>query len=487
MLIKDIKRISKNSLGFSVGTILTQAIGFFLIPIYTRYLTPDDYGILALAAAVGSILSIFYILGLNGALTRFYYDYNHDKKELKEYVGTITISVIGISFIFTLLLSLFGEPLFAMLIKDVPFNPYILLVLWTVFFGTLLDFPLGLYQVRERSFTYSFLNVLRFIILVSLILYFVVVLKEGALGSLKGGFFSALIFFIIACFLLKKDLSFKIKIKKLKESLHFGLPLIPHALAGWILTLMDRIFLNHYTTLAVVGIYSLGYQIGMVMSLITTSINMAWAPFFMSTAKEKGEETKNIFSRLTTYYMVGILFIGLAISLFAKDIIFLMATPKYYDSYKIIPIIVGTYVLNGMYYMVANQIFYTKKTKYLPFATFGSALLNILFNYLWIPNYGMMGAAWATLVSFAFAFLFTYIISQKVYPIKYEYLMICKVLALAGVICALSIVFSYDNLFYDIATKSLVLLLYPLGLFVMGVFTKSELKVVWQYLHTKSK
>jgi O-antigen/teichoic acid export membrane protein len=467
MLIKDIKRISKNSLGFSVGTILTQAIGFFLIPIYTRYLTPDDYGIIALAAVIMSILSIFYLLGQNGSLGRFYYDYYHDKKELKEYVGTITISVIGISFIFTLLLSLFGEPLFAKLIKDVPFNPYILLALWTTFFGILLPFPLILYQVRERSFTYSFFSVVRFIISVSLILYFVVVLKEGALGSLKGGFFSALIFFIIACFLLKKDLSFKIKIKKLKKSLHFGLPLIPHALAGWILTLMDRIFLNYYSTLAVVGIYTLGYQIGSVMSLITTSINMAWAPFFMSTAKEKGEEAKSIFSQLTTYYMVVIFFIGLAISLFAKDIIFLMATPKYYVSYKVIPIIVGTYVLNGMYYMVVNQIFYTK------------------FNYLWIPNYGMVGAAWATLVSFAFAFLFTYILSHKVYPIKYEYSRICKVFVIAGVIYALSIVFSYDNLFYDIGAKSLMLLLYPVGLFVMGVITKSELKVVWQYLHMR--
>lgn len=485
MLIKDIKRIGKNSLGFSVGTILTQAIGFFLIPVYTRYLTPDDYGIIALAAAVGSILTIFYLLGLNGALTRFYYDYSHDKKELKEYVGTITLSVIGISFIFTLLLSLFGEPLFAMLIKDIPFNPYILLVLWTVFFGTLLGFPLGLYQVRERSFTYSLLNVLRFIISVSLILYFVVFLKEGALGSLKGGFFSAIIFFIIACFLLKKDLAFKIKIKKLKESLHFGLPLVPSALGGWILTLMDRIFLNHYSTLAVVGIYSLGYQIGSVMILIATSINFAWVPFFMSTAKEKGEEAKNIFSRLTTYYMVVILFIGLAISLFAKDIIFLMATPKYYDAYKIIPIIVGTYVLNGMYYMVGTQIFYTKKTKYFPLVIFSSALLNILFNYLWIPNYGMMGAAWATLVSFAFMFLFMYIISHKLYPIKYEYSRICKVFLIAGIVYALSFVFSYDNLFYDIAVKSVVLLLYPVGLFVMGFFTKSELKVVWQYLHMR--
>ena len=485
MLTKDIKRIGKNSLGFSVGTILTQAIGFFLIPIYTRCLTPDDYGILALTAVLGSILAILYPLGINTALGRMYYDYYHDKKELKEYVGTITLSVLGISFTATLLLSVFGESFFALFIKDVAFNPYILLVLWTTFFGILFSFPLVLYQVRERSFTYSLLNVLKFIISVSLVIYFVVFLKEGALGSLKGGFFSAIIFFVIAGFLLRKDLVFKIKIRKLKESLHFGLPLLPHMLAGWILTLMDRVFLNHYTTLAVVGIYSLGYQFGSVMSLITTSINYAWAPFFMSTAKERGEEAETIFSRLTTYYMIAILFISLAISLFARDIIILMTTPKYYDSHRIIPIIVGTYLLNGMYYMIVNQIFYTKKTKYLPIATFGSAVLNILFNYLWIPRYGMMGAAWATLVSFAFTFFFTFIISHKVYPIKYEYSRICKVFVIAGAVYALSIVFSYDDIFYDIALKSLVLLLYPVGLFVMGFFTKSELKVVKQYLHAR--
>ena len=263
------------------------------------------------------------------------------------------------------------------------------------------------------------------------------------------------------------------------ESLKFGIPLIPHTLAGWILTLIDRIFLNNYQSIAIVGLYSLGYQFGMIMSLITTSINFAWAPFFMSTAKEKGEDAKPIFKQLTTYYMMAIIFIGLAISMFAKDVIFLMTTPEYYESYKIIPIIIGSYVLNGMYFMIVNQIFYTKQTKYLPIATVGSALINIVLNYLWIPEYGMIGAAYATLFSFAFALIFTWIISYRVYPIHYEYKRIVKIIGAACVVFIISSNISYVNILLDMAFKSIILMLFPISLIITGVITKSELKTCY--------
>lgn len=474
-MLTHIKRIFKNSSGFALGSILTNAVGFILLPIYTRYLTPDDYGILSIATAIGSILGILYLAGLNGAIGRFYYDYNDDESELKKYIGTIVLSLILYSLCFTIFLSIFGNLIFQSMVGNLQFNPYILIILWTTFFSTIFPLSLIMYQVREKPLLYSFWSIIKFIVNTLLIIYFVVGLRQGALGSLIGSFITSMIFFVVGYILLKKDISLIIERQKLIESLKFGIPLIPHALAGWTLTLIDRIFLNNYQSIAIVGLYSLGYQFGMIMSLITTSINFAWTPFFMSTAKEKGEDAKPIFKQLTTYYMMVIIFIGLVISMFAKDVIFLMTTPEYYKSYEIIPIIVGSHVLNGMYYMVVNQIFYTKKTKYLPIATFGSALINIALNYLWIPNYGMMGAAYATLFSFAFAFIFTWIISYKVYPIHYEYQRIVKIIGAACIVSIISFNVSYANLLSDIAIKLIILMFFPISLIISGVITKSEL------------
>lgn len=488
-MFTHIKRITKNSSGFALGSILTSAIGFILLPIYTRYLTPADYGILSIATTLGSILAIFYLAGLNGAIGRFYYDYTDNESELKKYIGTIIVSLVIYSLCLTIFLSIFGESIFHTILKDLQFNPYILLILWTTFFSTIFPISLKMYQVREKPFLYSFWSIIRFIINTLLIIYFVVVLRQGALGSLFSSFITSIILFVIGFVLLKKDISLIIEHQKLKESLKFGIPLIPHALAGWTNTLIDRIFLNYYQSIETVGLYSLGYQFGMIMGLITTSINFAWAPFFTSTAKEKGEDAKPIFRQLTTYYMMIIIFIGLAISMFSKDVIFLMTTPDYYESYKVIPIIIGSYIVNGMYYMIVNQIFYTKQTKYLAIATFGSAIINIALNYLWIPKYGMFGAAYSTFVSFSFMFIFTWIISYRVYPIHYEYQRIVKIIGSAFIVFIISYNMSCINILSDIVIKSIIFMFFPIILIITGVITKSELKrcynLIRNYTHLR--
>ena len=276
MVFEDIKRLSKNSLGFSIGLILTNAIGFILLPVYTRYLTPADYGIISVAGVVSAILSIICIFGMRGAISRFYFDYYKDPGELREYLSTICITVFTLSFSLILIISLFGEPLFTLIIPDIPFYPYLDLVLWMTFLGFPLNFAFILLQVRERPFFYSFINISKFLLTTICILFFVIIYMEGALGSLKGQLIGAFIFFFVGIALLWKDIGLVFNPYKLRESLEFGLPMIPHELAGWTSSMIDRIFLSNYSTLTVVGLYSLGYQFGCILSFVTTAINFAY-------------------------------------------------------------------------------------------------------------------------------------------------------------------------------------------------------------------
>ena len=473
-LKKDIKRIANNALGFGIGGILARAVGFLLIPVYTRFLTPADYGVLEIANVMIAIFSILFLIGQIGSLQRFYFDYNKEREKLREYVGTIVIFVLLVALFITVILSFFGRPVLS-LIEGFPFNPYVLLVLWIGFFSVLFPFPQRLLQVREKAYIYSLLDLSKFLITVGAIIFFVVIRKQGALGSLKGQLIAAIIAFAVACVLIRKDMRFTIKTDKLRESLRFGLPLVPHALAGWILTFADRAMINHYIDLTQVGIYSLGYKFGMVMSIIVTSVNLAWAPFFMSTMTERGEEGRRTISRLATYYIAGMLFIAMGISLFAKEIIRLMATGGFYDSHRIIPIIVASYVFQGLYFIAVNQIFYIKKTKLLPFATFGAAIINILLNIWWIPAHGIIGAAWATLVSFAFMFFFTWILANRVYSIRYEYSRIIRIIGVACVCCAIPLFVSIDGAFGNILLKFGAFLLFPIGLYLIGFLKRDEI------------
>jgi O-antigen/teichoic acid export membrane protein len=482
MVLKDILRISKNSIGFSTGIILTNAIGFILLPIYTLYLTPEDYGIISIAAVVSAIFSIICIFGMRGAISRSYYDYNNDPLELREYISTICITVLSVSFCLTILLYLFGEPLFDKILPDLPFYPYIALVLWTTFLSIPLNFSFILLQARERSFLYSIIHVSRFLLTTILIILFVVVYMEGPLGSLKGQFFAGIIFFFVGIALLWKDIGLLFNVSKLKDSLSFGIPLVPHELASWISSTIDRFFLSHYTTLSTVGLYSLGYQFAAILGFITVAINFAWVPYFFSTAKELGEQARPTFALLTSYYMMFILFIALCIIFFAENVIYIMTTPVYYESTEVVPIIVLSFIFGGMYYMVVNQLFFLKRTAYVMYSTIIAAISNICLNIILIPRFEMIGAGLATAISCGFCFIFVYYFSNKLFPIRYEYGRIFKICLLATLIYVFSLFIPDWGMIVKFLIKSLLIGAYLIGLVICGFVTQEEIRAGRQKL-----
>ena len=148
-MIKHIKRVGKNSIVFGFGTILTQALGLILIPVYTRVLTPADYGILSIIMVVQTILLKIYT-SPRGAVTRFYFEYKDSKKELKKFIATTLFYSIGIALITSLILSVFGKNLFGLFAKNIPFK-YIQFAIWIAFFGTVFPIVLSIYQALYEN------------------------------------------------------------------------------------------------------------------------------------------------------------------------------------------------------------------------------------------------------------------------------------------------------------------------------------------------
>ena len=396
-MLEHIKRLGRHSLIYLTGDFVYKGIVIFLIPLYTRYLTTGGYGIIESVRAVGSVLVIVYALGLDSALGRFYFDYE-DKEELKKYIGSVLIAIILLGLIIAGLFDVLGNRFSFLLVKQIPYNPYIKLILWSSFFAVIPATFLIFLQIQEKSGKYVLFQVFQALFTIGLIVYFVVFLRQGALGQIKGKLYASIILFAIAMYFFRRSSRVSILKAKVIESLKYGLPLIPHCLCWWVLDLSDRIILQKFVALSQVGIYSLGYNIGIGMELIVSAFNKAWVPFLFSTAK-KNKDAPQIFSKLSTYYMMVILFVGLAISLFSREIIQILATPKFYEASKVVPVIVLSFIFIGMYLMVTNQIFYEKKTAYLTFISAIGAVTNIILNFLLIPKYGIMGAAYATLLS----------------------------------------------------------------------------------------
>lgn len=414
------RRLLKGSATYGLGSIAQKGIGFALIPVYTRFLTPSDYGIVAVTTAVGTVFTILFGLGLHGAVTRQYYDYGEAKSELGEYLGTVYsfFVVAGLAMLGGLLLV--GDTAFSRLLKSIPFDPYIKLTLWGSLFLAYSPMLLSLYRAREQAGRYVALSLLQTLLSLGGVVYFVVVLQRGALGKVQGQLWGAAILILVVAVLAAREVRPAFSTVKLKVALRFALPLLPHLLFAWVFSAADRILLERMTSLQEVGVYNLGYQLGMIISVLVGAINNAWTPIFYDTAKNR-TDAPEVISRVWSIYVVGLVAISSVLILLSREIVTVVADPAYHEAYRVVPIVASAYVLQGLYFMSVTQMFYIGRTGVLPLLTGSAGVVNLALNFLLIPVLGLMGAALATLGSFAVLAVLTHVVGQRSYRIPYSY------------------------------------------------------------------
>ena len=201
-----LKRLAKSSTIYGLGNLLPKAIGLILIPIYTRYLTPQDYGILAMVTVIHSVLLLLFDMGFSTSTLRFYFDFK-EGPDLKRYLGTVTVFLLGFNLVFLVLLQSFGEPIFSFIIKDksLSFSPYIKLGIYTAYFSLGSVIPLALFRVREQAAKYISFTTATFLLTTIAIIYFVVIARQGALGSLKGRLFVTMGFFAVYLWIMLRQ------------------------------------------------------------------------------------------------------------------------------------------------------------------------------------------------------------------------------------------------------------------------------------------
>jgi len=473
MVNKHLKAIFSQSVIYGFGSLIPKFVGFLLIPIYTRVLSPNDYGILALASVTGGILSAIYDLGQKGSISRFYHEYSG--VERSKFFGTIWVFKLIFGLLLAVVLTIFGKPLFSIIFVDVPFYPFILIAVWASFFASFSIFPNTILRMEKNAIYFSALSISRFLVSTLLILYFLLVLQRGALGSLQASLIASVIFFTLYLFWLKGRVKMVFITEKLKIALRFGLPLIPHALAAWALTFIDRIMIERMIDLSQVGIYAIGYNAGFMVSLVVGAINLSWTPFFLETVKKQKEKAKIIFPPVITYYFMFITFVALGLALFSKEAVILLTTPQFFEAHKIIPVIAFGYLFQGMYFIASSGLFQQKKTALIATTTTLMAILNIGLNLILIPIYGISGAAWATAISFFVFFIVIYALSQRVFPLKYEWKKITFIFILSVAIYMISTHIPSVSLALNLIYKGLLLVSFVAILRLAGLLKELEI------------
>jgi O-antigen/teichoic acid export membrane protein len=463
--------------------VLVRGLAFVLLPVYTRYLSPAEYGIVALALTCTVALGMLYPLGLRSAVSRTYYE-SGTVRERKERVGTLWIAMILSATASALVLDRFGPALAVAVLPEVPFHPYLRLAVWTALLGVLGIAPLVLLQARERALTYVLLT-LWTALTTTVVSVWLVVRGGGAEGYLQGALIGAALSAIPYLALTIGQIRPVFRLSLLMPALAFSLPLVPHALAGWALEMSDRAILTRLLPLHDVGVYSLGYQLGAAMGLVTTAFNAAWVPFLFGTLKDEGEDAHPKLARLVTYYAVALCFIGLGWSLLVEHAITLIAGPAFREAYRITPWVVGGYVFAGLYLIPTNLLFWRRQTRVIPLVTLAAGAVNVGLNLWLVPRYGAIAAAWSTLAAYAVLMVLTWRSAERLHPFPYEYRRLGLMAGLALVLFLTGQLLPFASPSIAVAGRVLLWLAFPFGLIALRTVDGAELAALTRLVRSR--
>jgi O-antigen/teichoic acid export membrane protein len=393
----------------------TKALAFISVPIFTRLLTPDEYGILAIFTSIISISTILMGLNFHGSVARYYHE---EDKNFGQFISSNILFLFLFNIFSFSLINLFKKEISTLINIDVEIFMIAVIV---AIFNIPINMFLSYLQTSKQSDKYSFLSVAKSVsILVISIIWVYLLSEQRYFGKIYGNLVVSVVVFVISIIYFIKLGKPKFKFKYIKYSLVFGVPLIPHALSNFILSYFDRIAINQLTGSLNTGLYSFAYNVGMIMAVVVMAMNKAWVPMFYDNLKENNYKKIN---SMAVDYSKYIFFTAMTLILFSKEIVIILADESYYAALDLVPIIILSYVFVFFYTLFANYSFYKKKTVLISIATLIAGALNIALNYLLIPKFGYIAAAYTTLFSYIVLFVLHYInarfiVGEKVISLK---------------------------------------------------------------------
>lgn len=469
-------KIIKNTAYYTIGNFTSKAVNLLLLPLYTAYLSPEEYGIVSNIHVLTGVLLIFFTLGLERAIYRLFFDYD-DERRRKNFLGTVAISTTITSAVVCGLLFLLQDPV-SSIYNSIEFYPYFAYGIITSVFMTYAMIPKISYQLKEKGKEYLLLSYIILVFRVVPVIWCVVLLDGGAAGMLKGAMIGngLTLFFLVPITLKQINIYFDFDI--LKSTLKYCLPFVPMALSAWVVNMSDRIFIEQFFSTYEVGIYSLSYKIGQSVLFLSASILLAYSPFFYKIANSTDPHAKEKLFRLNRLVLILLIIAGFVVSFFSKNIIELLFNNKYHDAYSIIPLIVlGTLFIqfNSLQTKAFHQ---EKKTLQLMYINIVGATINIFLNYLLIRNLSYIGAAISTTVTQFILSILVYNLAKKYYFIPFDWKYLIPLISLCSGIITIDIIY-VESSWFNFSVKLVCITLLSIILYV--IFNKKiihELEII---------
>lgn len=419
------KLFVSNILAYGGADLVLKFIAFAVFPIYAHLFTVAEFGILELIGTIAGLIGIFLNIGLNNAVQRFYFDPQTSEDDRPTLVSTgLLYLVIWSSILSTIVIAI------AFIFKDVIYLryqiPFILLViaLLTNVPSQILQYSLDTIRLHFAPVRFSIISVLKNITGMILSLVLIIGLGLGLVGYYLGSLIALSLAIPVGLWAIKKDLVLSFDRNIGRTLVLFGYPFIFAGVAYWIFASADRIMLVEFSDLTQVGLYSIAFKFTTILTFVNAAFGQAWSPLSIKIYQED-ENYREIYSKLLSIWMYFLTIIGIGLGLFAQELLIVTTPQEYWPAATVIAILAIGMVMLGTTQITVIGISLEKKTHLLSYATWITAGVNVLLNYLLIPQWGANGAAFATLLSYLLLSTMYIYWTQRLHPIPLDMKQLC--------------------------------------------------------------
>jgi O-antigen/teichoic acid export membrane protein len=404
-----IKKLIDNILIYGFSKAFISIIPILMLPILTRHLSLEEYGLLSIIEISILFITPLIMMNVDGFIQVKYFQV--DKSILSLYItNAFLINIVNFAILTTFVFLTQGYLVSTLKID----SSYIWLIPIFSFLRIVSGVVLTIFQVEKKPLKYAFFTLsqagIDFFISILLVVYLAHGLT-GRLYGIYGAYFFVTIYGIY--FLYRNQLLGKINFRFTSDILKFCLPLVPHAIGGIVIALSDRYFISYFLNNEFVALYTVSYQVASIMLLAGVSVNLAWTPFLFKMLKSGGYNKSYVYS-----LRISLLFFAIGIFIFLlKDVLFYIFVDESFMRAKeyFLYLLLG-FLFQSVYTVISGYLFFEHRTALLAGLTVSAAILNIILNFYLIIEFGALGAAYATAISWA---IFTIIVSIIVYRKKY--------------------------------------------------------------------
>jgi O-antigen/teichoic acid export membrane protein len=469
-----LKRLVTTGAAYQFGDILAKGLALLTLPLYTRHLSTEAYGVAETLLTAVILVSILLRVGVGEAFIRFYFD-DEDTARRERIARTATATVAWTTTLASLAAIVLAGPLSRLLVgfRDPLLLDCAVVGLWAF---TNLEMAYAQLRVDERTRTYVYASGANVALTVAFTVALVVFADQGARGLLLGNFGASAVVVLGLWWVLRRRVSWRVRLGDLRAMLRFGLPTVPADASVYALQVADRFYLFRYSRGAA-GEYAIAIKLATVVFVAVRGFQYAWPPLAYSI--DSDEEAARLYSLVTTYYALATGVVVCAVALLGRWVVRLLAAPGYFGAYRALPWLALGWALYGLYLVfvaIAGRARITSRNY--PAGAAGLAV-NVVLLLVLVPGagagLGIAGAGVALCGAYVAMLVVMYALTRNLFKVGFEWRRLGLLVAIfTGVAVSGELLLPSEG-FAGLALRVAWLALVPVALLLTRFFHPHEL------------